>query len=149
MVNGEITVKVPPWMRGFLLIAAIYNVAWGIFIYNFPASYFRWLTKSSLEAPALISYQGLGTLIFGVIYLLAAIYPLKLWFLILLGILSKIAGAVGAYFIIMDQQLTRTFLFQVIMNDLIWVIPFIVIFIKILEVQKYRDAYIAKESGER
>ncbi len=107
----EISEKVPQWMRGFLLLASIYNVAWGLFIYNFPAAYFKWLTKSSLEAPAIISYQGLGTLIFGIIYLLAAIYPLKLWFLILLGILSKVAGAVGAYFYIMDQQITRTFLF--------------------------------------
>ena len=135
----EISEKVPPWMRGLLLLAAIYNVAWGLFIYNFPTSYFKWLTKASLEAPALISYQGLGTLIFGAIYLSAALYPLRLWFFIPLGILSKIVGAVGAYYIIMDQQITRTFIFQVIMNDLIWVVPLIVIFSKILAVRKKQD----------
>ncbi|CAN5130841.1 hypothetical protein BH23BAC1_BH23BAC1_00070 [soil metagenome] len=131
--------RVPQWMRGFLLLASIYNVAWGIFIYNFPTSYFRWLTKSSLEAPALISYQGLGTLIFGAIYLSAALYPLKLWFLIPLGIISKIAGAIGAYFIIMDQMITRTFLFQVIMNDLVWVIPFIIIYYEVMMVRRKRN----------
>lgn len=121
------------------MLASIYNVAWGIFIYNFPTSYFRWLTKSSLEAPALISYQGLGTLIFGAIYLSAALYPLKLWFLIPLGIISKIAGAIGAYFIIMDQMITRTFLFQVIMNDLVWVIPFIIIYYEVMMVRRKRN----------
>jgi hypothetical protein len=136
--------KVPQWMRGFLLLASIYNLAWGLFIYNFPTPYFRWLTKSSLEAPALISYQGLGTLIFGAIYLLAACYPIKLWFLILLGIISKITGAIGIYYIIMDQQMTRTFIFQMIMNDLIWTVPFIIIFFKVMEVRKFREGIKAE-----
>jgi hypothetical protein len=131
--------KIPQWMRGFLLLASIYNIAWGIFIYNFPTAYYGWLTKTNLEAPAIISYQGLGTIAFGAIYFLTACYPLKLWFLILLGILSKLTGAIGIYYIIMDQQMTRTFIFQMLMNDLIWIVPFILIFFKVMEVRKFRE----------
>lgn len=113
----------PNWMRGFLILSGMYNLAWGLFIYNFPDAFYKWITKSTEAVPPLIVYQGIGVLTFAILYLIAALYPVRLWFLIALGVVSKLLGAIGFFIIIMNQQVTKTFLFHFFMNDLIWVLP--------------------------
>ena len=119
----ETSPALSPWMRGVLLLAAIYNLAWGIFIYNFPDAFYHWVTESTGETPDVISYQGVGVLIFAVLYFISALYPQKFWYFIIIGVLSKIIGSIWFYLDIMDQQATKRFLFHVIMNDIAWVIP--------------------------
>lgn len=128
-------------MRGLLLLTGAYNVGWGAFIYYFPASFYQWVTERYTELPALIEWQGLGVLLFGIAYILAAIYPRRFWWVVPLGILSKSFGAIGFYFLIMDQTLTPTYLFHLIMNDLFWLIPLTIIFVRIMKIRKQRATY--------
>lgn len=123
-------------MRGVLLITGVYNLAWGVFIYNFPDAFYSWLTAQNAEAGQIIVYQGAGTFIFGIIYLVAALYPVRFWYLILLGFLSKLFGAIGAYFLIIDSNITRHFIFHVLVNDLAWLLPLGIITYRAYMLQK-------------
>ncbi len=133
---------VEPWMRGLLLVAGTYNVGWGVFIYAFPNSFYRWITQTEQLAPALITWQGMGVLAFGVAYLLAAVYPLRLWFLIGLGFFSKLVGAIGFYFVVMEQNLTKKYIFHLIMNDLVWLIPLGIILVRVWQIKRVRHVVL-------
>jgi hypothetical protein len=128
--------RVEPWMRGILLLAGAYNIGWGTFIYYLPASFYQWVTEDTSTVPALIKWQGAGVLLFGIAYVVVAVYPRRFWWIVLLGILSKTMGAIGFYFIVMHQSITRPYLFHLIMNDLLWLIPFTIIFVRMLQVRK-------------
>ena len=136
MEDHESPRAVEPWMRGLLLVAGTYNVGWGVFIYLFPNSFYRWITQTEQLAPVLITWQGLGVLAFGVAYLLAAVYPMRLWFLIGLGFFSKLVGAVGFYFVVMEQNLTKKYIFHLIMNDIVWLIPLGIIFVRVWQIRQ-------------
>lgn len=114
-------------MRGFLLVAGVYNLAWGIFILNFQDAYYSWLLEVNKQAKWLVTCQGAGVIIFGLIYLLACLYPVRFWYLILLGLFSKLFGAVGVYFFILDKSITNHFIFHLLVNDFLWVAPLAVI----------------------
>ncbi|MEM9671528.1 MAG: hypothetical protein AAF992_02985 [Bacteroidota bacterium] len=128
--------RVEPWMRGLLLLAGAYNIGWGAFIYYLPASFYQWVTESTSTVPALIKWQGAGVLLFGVAYVVGAVYPRRFWWIVPLGILSKTVGAIGFYYIVMHQSITRPYLFHLIMNDLVWLIPLTIIFVRMLQVRK-------------
>ncbi len=111
-------------MRGVLLMAGVYNLAWGLFIYNFPEAFHKWLTAGAVVyAGKLVIYQGIGVFVFGIMYILATLYPLRFWYLILLGLISKLVGAIGVYFLIINKTVTKQFIFHVLVNDLAWVVP--------------------------
>jgi len=135
-MQTEEPLRFEPWMRGILLLAGIYNLAWGLFIYNFPDAFYQWVTETENPAVAAIGWQGMGVLFFGVLYIATALYPGKLWYLIIAGILSKLIGGVWFYFVVMQQEVTHKFLFHLIMNDLVWIIPFTVILIRAWKVYK-------------
>lgn len=136
--SDQIQIQFPQWMRGFLLIATIYNLAWGLFIYIFPDSFFQWVSVSKQNAPDLIAILGLVYGIFGLCYLVVALYPLKYWYLIFLGVISKLVGDFWLYLGFMHPHTNKKFLFHVIMNDLIWILPFIIIAITALKLKKNR-----------
>jgi len=130
--------RVEPWMRGLLLLAGAYNLGWGFFIYNFPKSFYQWVSQSGEAAPGIIEWQGAGVMLFGLLYAAVAIYPTTLWYLLAVGIASKIFGAAWFYWIILDGMSTRQYLFHLIMNDLIWVIPFTVILVRTIRVKQIK-----------
>lgn len=132
----EEPLRFEPWMRGVLLLAGIYNLAWGFFIYNFPNSFYQWVTQTENQAVSAIGWQGLGVLFFGFLYVATAMYPGKLWYLVIAGILSKLCGGLWFYYVIMQQEVTNKFLFHLIMNDLVWIIPFTFIAIRAWKVYR-------------
>ncbi len=115
----------PNWMRGFLLAAAAYNVLWGIFIGWFPETFFQWVTESEASAPGIIKIQGRAVLFMAAVYVAGAIHPGRFWYFMLIGALTKFAGAIWFYFDILDQEVGRKGMFHLLMNDAIW-IPFLV-----------------------
>lgn len=119
----EQEIQFPQWMRGVLLVAAIYNLAWGLLISLFPNAFYQWVANNTQAAPGIIWYQGIGVALFAISYFIAALYPIKYWYLIYLGVISKLVGAIWFYFAIMQQQVNKKSLFHVFMNDLVWVIP--------------------------
>ncbi|MDF9800706.1 hypothetical protein OKW21_005969 [Catalinimonas alkaloidigena] len=140
MVEEE-ELRVEPWMRGLLLLAGAYNLGWGFFIYNFPNSFYQWLSQSDLNAPAIISWQGIGVMLFGAVYIAVAIYPTRFWYLLALGIFSKIGGAAWFYFFVLEEKATKQYLFHLIMNDLVWVIPFVFILVRAYQVKSAKTTY--------
>lgn len=135
--------RVEPWMRGLLLLAGAYNLGWGFLIYIFPNSFYQWISQTGQNASDVISWQGMGVIIFGIIYIAVALYPTTLWYLIAVGIASKILGAAWFYWIILEERATRQYLFHLIMNDLIWVLPFVVILIRAYQVKQKKTAIIS------
>lgn len=133
--------RIEPWMRGILLLAGFYNLGWGIFIYWFPDAFYQWVTLSSQPAPPVISWQGLGVLLFGGVYILVAFYPVRLWFLLAAGIVSKTVGGLWFYWVVMEQTINRKYLFHLIMNDLVWLFPFTFILWRILSLRKTQKKY--------
>ncbi|MEQ8713081.1 MAG: hypothetical protein RIC80_08685 [Cyclobacteriaceae bacterium] len=122
---------VQPWMRGVLLLAGIYNLAWGLFIYNFPEAFISWLSQGAIVAAGpIIGYQGLGVLLLAGVFLWTAIYFHKLGYLIWVTIGFKLAGGPWTFYMLLDGLYTKRFLFHLIMNDLIWVIPLTIIALK-------------------
>ena len=136
MENTILPLRVEPWMRGLLLLAGAYNLGWGLFIYVFPDSFYRWITQTEQLTPVLITWQGLGVLAFGIAYLLAAVYPTRLWFLIGLGFFSKLIGGIGFYFVVMQQNITKKYIFHLLMNDLVWLIPLGIILVRVIQVRQ-------------
>ncbi len=112
-----------PWMRGFLLLAGVYNLIWGIFIINLSDTFFLWLSGTQRATPALVYYQGWGVLLFGFLYAASGIWIKKLWWVPGLGMISKLFGAWAVYAFIFDGDISRKFYFHLIMNDLVWVLP--------------------------
>lgn len=133
--------RVEPWMRGVLLLAGFYNLGWGFFIYNFPDSFYQWVTMSDKPALSIVEWQGMGTLLFGIIYIITAVYPIRLWFLLVAGLVSKVGGAIGFFLLVMEKTINKKFLFHIIMNDLIWVIPFGVILWRIITVRRLKKEH--------
>lgn len=114
---------IQPWMRGFLLLAFGYNLLWGVFISQWPDSFYTWVQQKTgvIEAPDLITYQGYGVLLMALVYLVASMRPAKMWYLVALGAGTKVLGALGFWLLIMEQATTKRFLFHLIFNDLVWV----------------------------
>jgi hypothetical protein len=111
----------PHWMRGFLLLAMAYNVAWGAFIFWYPGTFYQWVTTLDTDAPSIIIWQGRFAALMGFAYLFGALYPRKFWYLILVGAATKIVGGIWFYINILDSQPEKSGLFHLIMNDGVWV----------------------------
>lgn len=127
----ENNVIVQPWMRGLLLLAGIYNLAWGFFIYNFPDAFITWLSQGAIpKADPIVGYQGLGVLLLAGMFLWTAIYFHKLGYLVWVAIVLKLVGGPWTFYMLLDGLYTKRFLFHLIMNDLIWVIPLTFIALK-------------------
>lgn len=135
------SLRVEPWMRGLLLLAGFYNIGWGFFINQFPDAFYQWITMSARTAPLLTAWQGAVVIAFGIAYMLVAIYPIRLWFLLAIGILSKLFGAIGFYWIVMERAINKKYLFHIIMNDLVWLIPFGVILWRMMVVRKIKKEH--------
>lgn len=118
------------WMTTTLLIAGVYNLAWGAVVVLSPLSLFRWFgvpQEMWPNATGTSIWQCVGMVIgvYGVGYLCASRDPLRHWPIVLVGFLGKIFGPIG----FIDAALIRKafpveFGWTLISNDLIWWLPF-------------------------
>jgi hypothetical protein len=118
---------VQAWMRGVLLIGAAYNMAWAFFLYLAPFSYLKWITEGVQSKNNWVSYQAIGIAIIGIFMFLGTLYPIKFRWLILLSFLAKLIGGLIVFQVIMKSEFTRKFLFHLLMNDIVWLIPLFLI----------------------
>lgn len=116
----------PHWMRGLLLLMAAYNILWAAFIVWFPSTFYKWVTQIEADAPDIITWQGRGVLVMGLVYLVCALHPGRFWYLMIFGALTKLAGGIWFYLVILEQQVGDKALFHLIMNDGIW-IPILIV----------------------
>lgn len=129
---------VQAWMRGVLLIGAVYNFAWAFFLYVAPASYLKWITEGEQTSNHWVAYQSVGIAIVGLFMFMGTLYPVKFRWLILVSFIAKLIGGVLVYQMIMHSEFTRKFLFHVLMNDIVWLLPLILTTIAAFKSQNNR-----------
>jgi small multidrug resistance pump len=118
----------PRWMSTVLLMAGIYNMAWGTWTILCPTMSFSYsgieVSEKPLHYPQL--WQGIGMIVgvYGIGYALAARDPVRLWPLVLVGLLGKVFGPVGLVYGVITNQMSIAALITMIPNDLIWWVPF-------------------------
>ena len=125
-------------MRGIVLIAGMYTVAWGAFFKWFGDALLSWLSFYQLEITKETNIFGSFGLIIGVIIFISAFYPINWRHLILAGIIGKIIMAIwfGAEYLAVIGWNKRTG-FHLIFNELLWLIPLTYVYIQSLKVTKY------------
>lgn len=121
-----------PWMRWTLLLAGAYNLVWGAAVVLFPAWTFQF---GGLATPAhaeidprlyLSLWQCIGMIVgvYGIGYAIAASDPLRHWPIVLVGMLGKVFGPIGAVEGALAGRLPWSILWTNLTNDLIWIVPF-------------------------
>jgi len=110
-------------MRGVLLLGAFYNAAWSIFLFYKPDSFLIWITEGVQQNNPIVLYQAIGVGIVGIFMFTAMLDPSKYRTLILLTFLAKLLGGGVVYFLLMEEQFTKKFMFHLLMNDLVWLLP--------------------------
>lgn len=125
-------------MRGVLLIASVYNMAWAVFLFWSPGSYLKWMTEGAQSQNEWVFYQAVGILVVAIMLFMGFLKPLKFRWLILFSFLAKLLGGIVIYQLIMDAQFTKKFMFHLLMNDLVWLIPLISIVLAAFKSEKSR-----------
>ncbi len=114
----------PGWMRSVLIAAGIYNIVFGMWAVLWPALWFRW---SGMEPPTYpVIWQGVGMIVgvYGLGYLIASGNPIRHWPIVFIGFLGKILGPAGFAWALGQGALPLSCLWIIVLNDLLWWIPF-------------------------
>jgi hypothetical protein len=114
----------PYWMKTVLLLAAGYNILWGIQAVLFPSLQFDLLGMAQPNYPFLWQCIGMIVGVYGLGYAIAAFNPLQHWPIVLVGLLGKIFGPIGFVWTYFQGGIPGAFGYTIITNDLIWWIPF-------------------------
>jgi hypothetical protein len=112
-------------MGPVLILAGIFNLAWGGAVVLFPRAWFAW---AGLEPPdrSIEIWQCLGMVVgvYGIGYLIAARDPLRHWPIVLVGLLGKVLGPIGFLNAAMRGDLPWVVGWMNVTNDLVWWVPF-------------------------
>jgi len=117
----------PRWIFLVLILAAIYNIAWGTFAVFFPRLPFEW---AGMPVPNYLSFwQCIGMIVgvYGVGYAIAAYDPVRHWPIVFVGLLGKIFGPIGFLYTAIHGELPWIAGLTLLTNDLAWWIPFTLI----------------------
>ncbi|SFU09500.1 hypothetical protein SAMN04489724_3904 [Algoriphagus locisalis] len=129
----------PMHFRGILLLAGMYSIAWSAIFRLMGGSILGWLADGTTISASLpvTYYGGLGILV-GLLIFFSAFYPVSWVYLIIAGIAGKIILAIwfGLDFIPVLGWNKRT-VFQLIFNEILWIIPLILVFLRGCQVKNY------------
>lgn len=116
------------WMTGTLLLAAAYNLIWGTLVVLLPEQTLAWSGfPDPARYPQLWQCIGMIVGVYGVGYAIAAFAPFRHWPIVLVGLLGKVFGPIGMAWAIWEGALPLSAARTIVLNDLIWWIPFGVI----------------------
>jgi hypothetical protein len=119
------TLRRPQATASFILaLAGIYNVLWGTIAVLAPDVIPR-LVGVDLAGQRW-PWQCIGMLVgvYGIAYWIAARDPGRHWPIVLVGLIGKVLGPIGAVVAIRNGDLPQSFLWVNVGNDLIWIAPF-------------------------
>ncbi|MEB2779030.1 hypothetical protein U3A58_01400 [Algoriphagus sp. C2-6-M1] len=129
----------PMYFRGILLLAGMYTIAWSAIFRLMGGPFLDWLADGNLSNATLPAtyYGGFGVLV-GLLIFFSAFYPVSWVYLIIAGITGKIilASWFALGFIPALGWNKRT-AFQLIFNEIVWLIPLILVFLRGLQVKNY------------
>ena len=129
----------PRWMRGVLRFAAIYNLAWGLFVILFPCAMFQWTGIEPPNYPGIWQCVGMVVGVYGIGYWIAASDPARHWPIVLVGLLGKIFGPIGFVMTASRGELPWSFGWTILTNDAAWWIPFALMLLHAYEVNYRRE----------
>lgn len=113
-------VRYKPWFYA----AALYNLIWGSLTILFPHLVFDLI---GMERPLHLSLWrvvGMFVLVYALAYWWAARRPVYFRHFILIGFLGKVLGTVGYVLAAATGQLPVSFGWMILLNDVIWLVPF-------------------------
>jgi uncharacterized protein YacL len=129
----------PMHFRGLLLLTGMYTIAWSAFYKWFGPQVLKWMAMGNDDLASLpASYFGTFGIVVGLIIFVSAFYPVSWVWFILAGITGKIITAIWftlGFAPALDWN-KRT-IFHLVFNELIWLIPMILIFLRSLQVKNY------------
>ncbi|NVJ87171.1 MAG: hypothetical protein HWE15_12745 [Algoriphagus sp.] len=129
----------PMHFRGLLLLAGMYTVAWSAFFNWFGPELIAWLAESPGEVfdlPA--KYYGMFGIVVGLVLFVSAFYPVSWVYLILAGITGKVILAIWfSLGFLPELGWNKRTGFHLIVNELLWLIPLVIIFLRALQVKEY------------
>ena len=129
----------PMHFRGLLLLAGIYTICWSAFYRYAGEELLRWLSMGNTElAPLPYSYFGIFGIVLGLVIFVSAFYPVSWVWLILAGITGKLITAIWfSLGFVPELGWNKRSIFHLAFNELIWLIPLILIFLRSLQVKNY------------
>jgi len=109
--------------KTIMLLAAIYNLSLGVVVSIYPQLLLFGNPPTNF---LLIILRCVGMLVgvYGIAYWFASRNPERYWPLILVGLIGKILGPLGALYYIYLGQLQPSFIWTNVFNDIIWLLPF-------------------------
>ncbi|MDX2117822.1 MAG: SelL-related redox protein [Planctomycetota bacterium] len=111
----------PTWIRGWLLAAAVYNVAWGAWAVLFPGAFWRLVGMEQPNYPFLWQCIGMIVGVYGVGYAIASRDIARHWPIVLVGLLGKVFGPIGFVWACwVEKQVPPHFGLTILTNDLLW-----------------------------
>lgn len=136
----------PMHFRGILLLAGMYTIAWSAIFNLMDLSILLWLADGNEQLTALsLRYYGGFGIVVGLLIFFGAFYPISWVYLTLAGITGKIILAIWfALGYIPELGWNKRTAFQLIFNEILWVIPLIAVFLRGCQVKNY----LAKNPGQ-
>lgn len=114
-----------PWMKHWLFVAGLYNLAWGTLCVVLPGTL---LTFVGIDPVPVVSefWQCIGMIVgvYGIGYIVASYAPYRHWPITLVGLLGKVLGPMGFLIAVSSGTLPARMGWIILANDLIWWIPF-------------------------
>jgi peroxiredoxin len=112
------------WMKVTLIVAGLYNLAWGAWAILLPHSAFQLAGMALPNYPELWQCIGMIVGVYGVGYLAASTDAVAHWPIVLVGLLGKVFGPIGFLQAATQGRMPWKFGWTIVTNDLIWWIPF-------------------------
>lgn len=105
-------------------LAGAYNILWGLYSAWDPQWLFRFAGMTPLNHPEIFSCLAMVVGIYGILYWDVARRPEQGGLIAAVGLLGKLLGPLGAYWLILQGQWPLKALVLCVGNDFIWWIPF-------------------------
>ena len=113
------------WASFVLFLAALYNAAWGAIAITAPLEMLAFFGVFDQLNTEFWQCIGLFVAVYGVGYWFASTDPVRYWPFVLIGLIGKVLGPVGAALSIASGSLPTTFLWVNVTNDFVWWVPFV------------------------
>jgi hypothetical protein len=110
--------------RVIFSLAAVYNLAFGVWAGLFPLAFFERFDLETPRYPSLWSCLGMVVGLYGVIYVLVALKPEEGGVLAAVGLLGKFLGPAGWLVTVQRGELPARTFPLILCNDLGWWLPF-------------------------
>lgn len=137
----------PMHFRGLLLLAGIYTVCWSAFYKWYGTELLQWLSMGEeIGKVPPYAFFGLFGIVVGLVIFVSAFYPVSWVWLILAGITGKIIMAIW-FTLGFASELgwNKRSIFHLVFNELAWLIPLILIFLRSLQVKNYLNEADSKK----